>query len=207
MRARFVYAVLIVAGLTGISGSLAETNPEPPKPAAPAEVQPALKPAAPAAGQGLPEVFYDPSLLPEPVQRMRERILEAARTGDIERLRPVLESNETPPVFSLGETQGDAIQFWKEQSGDGEGREILAILTEILEAGYLHVDKGTPQEMYLWPYFAQYPLDKLTPPQMVEMFKILTGQDYAEMKEDGTYVFFRAGIGPDGTWHFFVAGD
>jgi hypothetical protein len=206
MRTRFVSAVLIVAALTGTSGSFAETSPEPPKTTAP-EAQPAQKQAAPVTAQGLPEVFYDTSLLPEPVQRMRERILEAARTGDVEKLRPVLESNETPPVFSLGETQGDAIQFWKEQSGDGEGREILAILIEILEAGYLHADKGTPQEMYLWPYFAQYPLDKLSPPQMVEMFKILTGQDYAEMKEDGTYVFFRAGIGPDGTWHFFVAGD
>jgi hypothetical protein len=187
----------------------APASPSPPAAAAPASPSPpAAKPEAAAPGDtGLPEVLYGTASLPEPVRKMRERLLEAARTGDIDKMRPVLESNETPPVVSLGEQQSDAIAFWKEQSGDGEGREILAILMEILEAGYLHVDKGTPQEMYLWPYFAQYPLEKLTPEQLVELFKLITGSDFKEMKEYGAYIFFRLGIGPDGTWHFFVAGD
>ncbi len=54
-----------------------------------------------------------------------------------------------------------------------EGREILAILIEVLEAGYVHVDVGTPDEMYVWPYFARYPVNALTPRQIVELFKLV----------------------------------
>jgi hypothetical protein len=51
------------------------------------------------------------------------------------------------------------------------------------------------------------PLDRLTPEQKVELFKIVTGSDYREMADFGSYIFYRLGIAPDGVWHFFVAGD
>jgi hypothetical protein len=38
------------------------------------------------------------------------------------------------------------------------------------------------------------------------LFRIITGNDYKEMQDFGAYIFYRLGIGPDGTWHFFVAG-
>jgi hypothetical protein len=154
-----------------------------------------------------PDVFYDPGLLPDAVRTMRDKILEAALSGDTDKLKIVIQSNEMPPAFSFGEDAGDPIAAMKTQSNDGEGREVMAILAEVLEAGYVHVDKGTPQEMYVWPYFAQYPIDKLTPPQTIELFKIVTSFEYTEMKEFGAYNFYRVGIGPDGTWHFFVSGD
>ncbi|MEZ5841318.1 MAG: hypothetical protein R3D02_13130 [Hyphomicrobiales bacterium] len=154
----------------------------------------------------LPDVIYDPEQLPAPVRRMREQILEAAKTGDVEQLRPVLESNEVMPTLSLGEVD-DPISFLKLSSGDEDGREILAILIEVLDAGFVHVDAGTAQDMYIWPYFARMPLDKLTPPQQVELYKLLTAQDVRDMEDFGTYVFYRVGIGPDGTWHYFVAGE
>jgi hypothetical protein len=50
-------------------------------------------------------------------------------------------------------------------------------------------------------------LAALTPPQKVELFRIVTGADYRDMLAFGAYSFYRVGIGPDGTWHFFVAGD
>lgn len=170
---------------------------------------PAEKTEAPAvsAPAKKPDVFYDPGLLPDPVRMMRDKILEAALSGDLERLKAVIQSNEMPPAFSFGEDKGDPIAAMKEQSNDGEGREVMAILAEVLEAGYVHVDQGTPQEMYLWPYFAQYPINELTPSQTIELFKIVTSYEYNEMKEFGAYNFYRVGIGPDGTWHFFVAGD
>jgi len=77
----------------------------------------------------------------------------------------------------------------------------------ILQTGFTHVDKGTPQEMYLWPYFTRMPVKNLTPEQKVELFRIITGSDYKDMLDFGAYSFYRLGIGPDGTWHFFVAGD
>lgn len=170
---------------------------------------PAEKTETPAASAPAPkpDVFYDPGLLPEPVRAMRDKILEAALSGDLDKLKVVIQTNEMPPAFSFGEDKGDPIAAMKEQSNDGEGREVMAILAEVLEAGYAHVDKGTPQEMYLWPYFAQYPINDLTPSQTIELFKIVTSYEYNEMKEFGAYNFYRVGIGPDGTWHFFVAGD
>ena len=83
----------------------------------------------------------------------------------------------------------------------------ISILIEVLDAGYVHVDVGTPDEMYIWPYFARYPLDKLTPPQLVELFKLVFAGDYEDMLADGVYSYFSAGISPDGTWRYFQSGD
>lgn len=153
-----------------------------------------------------PTIEYDVSKLPAPVRRLREQIIEAALTGDIDKLRPIFEANEEPPTLSLTEIN-DPIEHLKSLAGDPEGREILAILIEVLDAGFVHVDVGTPDEMYVWPYFARYPLDSLTGPQMVELFKLLTAGDYEDMKVYGTYLFYRVGIAPNGAWKFFVAGD
>src|SRR5262249_1101 len=87
------------------------------------------------------------------------------------------------------------------------GLEVLSILLEILDMGFVHVDAGTPQDMYVWPYFAYVPLKELTPAQKVELFKIVTGSDYRAMQDFGAYIFYRLGIAPDGTWHFFVSGE
>ena len=168
---------------------------------------PAGRSAAPASDEPVPQVLHDIDALPAPVRRLRAQLIAAAKSGDIERLRPIFEANETPPIISLGDKPKDPIAFWKDVSGDGEGREILAILLDILDAGYVHTDPGTPRELYVWPYFYRYPIDKLTPEQIVELLRIVTGPDFNQMKEDGSYTFFRLGIGPDGTWHFFVAGE
>lgn len=175
------------------SGTAAEAPPEEEAPSSPSEVQ-------------LPAIQYGEEGLPRPVQRIRAQMLDAAVTGDIEQLRPILESNEVLPTLAF-ETFEDPIDYLKSSSGDGEGQEILAILSEVMTAGWVHVDVGTPQEMYIWPYFARMPLETLTPPQKVELFKIVTAGDYEEMKSYGAYIFYRVGIGPDGTWHYFVAGD
>ncbi|MBO6755337.1 MAG: hypothetical protein JJ902_03345 [Roseibium sp.] len=159
-----------------------------------------------AGAMSPPDVFYDTGLLPKPVQRMHAQLKEAALSGDLNRLRMILESNEVPPTLSLTEI-GDPIDFLKESSGDGEGYEILAILADTLEAGFVHVDVGTPQEMYIWPYFARYPLTDLTPHQRVELYRIVTSGDFAEMELFGVWLFYRVGIGPDGTLHYFVAGE
>ncbi len=154
----------------------------------------------------LPEVLYGDADLPKPVARTRAQLLEAAHAGDLERFRMVLEGNEMMPTLTFGEMD-DPIEYLKSASGDSEGLEIMAILTEILEAGYVHADKGTAQEMYIWPYFSRYPFARLSAEQKVEMYRIVTSGDFAEMEATGTWTFYRVGIGPDGTLHYFVAGD
>jgi hypothetical protein len=197
-----VLLALMLAFAPDVAGAV-ESQPPVVKTPAPGAIKdvPDNKPAV------KPDVYYDPGLLPDAVRIMRDKILEAALSGDTDKLKIVIQTNEMPPAFSFGEDQGDPIAAMKTQSNDGEGREVMAILAEVLEAGFVHVDKGTPQEMYVWPYFAQYPITELTPPQTIELFKIVTSFEYTEMKEFGAYNFYRVGIGPDGTWHFFVAGD
>ncbi len=154
----------------------------------------------------IPEILRDLSRLPPRAARMRERMLDAARTGDLDKLLIVMQSNETLPVFSFG-NEKDPVAYWKTIYPDSHGLEILSILIQVLETGFVHIHKGTPQEMYVWPYFAHVPLKQLTPEQRVELFRIATGSDYKKMREFGAYIFYRVGIAPDGTWHFFVAGD
>ena len=160
-----------------------------------------------SAAEELPKISYDLDALPFPTRRMRELILEATKSGDVEKLRTYIGTGDASTMLSLGGFDGDPIEFLKQESGDDDGHETLAILQDILEAGYVHLDKGTDRELYVWPYFFAYPLDKLTDPQMVELFRIVTYGDFQDMKDFGGYIFYRAGITPSGRWTFFVAGD
>lgn len=195
-------------------GSPAADTPGPDEPAAdtpaptPFGVDPNLGIRPPTADAPvdtgpLPDIHYGDEGLPDPVRKTRAAILEAAHTGDIEALRAVLETSEMPPVLARGDI-GDPITFLKESSGDPEGREILAILIDLLEAGWIRVDEGKSTEMYVWPYFVGVPIDRLTPPQLVELYRILTAADVDEMRAYDAWLFFKIGIGPDGTWHFFM---
>jgi hypothetical protein len=162
---------------------------------------------APGANPGkLPEVITNTARLPPAVARTRERILAAARSGELLKLFAVMKEAPTLPVFSFSE-DNDPVTFWKANYPDSEGVEALSILINVLETAFVHVDVGTPQEIYLWPYFARIPLKSLTPQQRVELFRIITGADYKDMVEFGVYSFYRIGIAPDGSWQFFVAGD
>jgi hypothetical protein len=155
----------------------------------------------------LPEVMYDLGKLPEPVRKMHDALVAACKSGDVEKLRPLLATGSDATQLTLGEMDEDPIKFLHDQAGDQGGQEILAIMEEILDAGYVHLDAGKPQELYVWPYFFAIPLDKLNAPQRVELFRIITAGDYEDMKSVGAYVFYRLGITPQGKWAFFVAGD
>ena len=161
--------------------------------------------AAPAASMVAPAVITDPSELPPQVARMRERILAAAKSGQLDQVAEVMRAASLMPIFSL-KGDRDPIAYWRSNFPDSGGVEVLATLTSILEAGCVHVDEGTPQEIYLWPYFARMPLKQLTPEQKVQLFRLITGSDYRGMLDLGAYNFFRLGIGSDGAWHFFVTG-
>ncbi len=152
------------------------------------------------------EILYDASKVPEPVRQMREKIVEAAASGDIERLRPLL-TGATPTQVTIGEASDDPVRSLKELSGDSDGIEILAIMLDLLQTGFAHIGKGTPDEMYVWPYFTEKTLANLTAPEKVELLRIVTAGDYSDMLEFGGYNFYRIGITPKGEWKFFVAGD
>jgi hypothetical protein len=155
----------------------------------------------------VPAVEYDLSKLPAPVRELHDKLVAAAKAGLIEAVRPLLKTGEDATQLSLAGVDNDPITFLKSLSGDEGGQEILAILLEVLEAGYVHLDAGKPEELYVWPYFFAVPLDKLTDMQRVELFKLVTSGDYEDMKSFGAYIFYRVGISPDGQWRFFLAGE
>lgn len=154
-----------------------------------------------------PSIEYDIEKLPAPVKMMRQKIIDAAKTGDVNNLKPLLGTSGDPTQLSVSDNVKDPITYLKQLSGDGDGLEIMAIMIDLLNSGYAHLDQGDDDEIYIWPYFVALPIDKLSKPQLVELFQIMTAGDLEEMKEIGTYSFFRIGITPDGTWRFFITGD
>lgn len=154
------------------------------------------------------EVFYTDEKLPDAVKEVREKLIAAAKTGDIEKLRPFFNADAEgeKPIISFGGHE-DPIEVFKQNSGDDEGREVLAILLEVLESGWVHMEVGTENEVYAWPYFVDRRIDTLEPEQMVELFRLLTAVDYADMVSYGAYIFYRIGISPDGRIRYFVSGD
>jgi hypothetical protein len=173
----------------------------------PAPEDTAKPPAEPGEQIALPPVLRDIELLPQAVRETHRQLMEAATAADLEKLRAVIGTGETATTLSIGGLEGDPIAFLKETSGDQDGYELLAILLEVLEAGFVHVDAGTESEMYVWPYFFTWPFDRLTPQMKVELYRILTAGDVQDSVDFGGYIFYRVGIRPDGKWDFFVAGD
>ncbi|EJF90640.1 hypothetical protein [Bartonella tamiae] len=154
-----------------------------------------------------PKIEYNINKLPLAVKEMREKIIKAAKSGHIENLKPLLGSPTDPTQLSIVDDATDPIQFLKKQSGDGEGLETLAILIDLLHSGYVHLDEGSEADIYVWPYFVALPIDTLTNQQLVELFQIMTAGDLEQIKEIGTYAFYRIGITPNGQWRFFITGD
>src|SRR5690606_38623676 len=68
--------------------------------------------------EALPQVEYDLGKLPEPVQALRNQILEAAKSGDIEKLRPLLGEGDDQTQLALGGINGDPITYLKDLAGD-----------------------------------------------------------------------------------------
>ncbi|MBU2532416.1 MAG: hypothetical protein KKB37_06725 [Alphaproteobacteria bacterium] len=157
---------------------------------------PAVPP--PAIGQGR-------DALPTAVQEMHDAILAAARSGSLEELLIPIQWNELPPDFgerSVKETLAD----WKKNSPAGSGREWLALLANLLEAPYAMVHRGRDIEnakIFIWPAFAELPLDKLTPALEVELLRLVPPDEFARMKAAGGYDGYGLVIGADGTWHAF----
>jgi hypothetical protein len=158
--------------------------------------------AAATAGGRAPEVLYDLNQLPPPIKRTLEHVVVAAQSGNVEEMLPVLEENELPPMLSAAAVS-DPIAFWKKASADGEGREILATMLNVFSSGFVRKGEGG-NAMYVWPYFAEMDLSTLTPSQEVELYRIVPAALAGAMKKSGKYTYYRAGIGNDGVWHYFM---
>lgn len=143
--------------------------------------------------------------LPPAVVEMRDAILAAVHSSNIEDLRTALEWNELRPAVA-DEAVDDPIAYWKKNSADGQGREILAILADIMEAGYVTLPVGKDIEnnlIYVWPAVAEARLDALTPAEEVMLYRLVPPAEVKAMREKKRWTWYRLVIGADGTWHSF----
>jgi hypothetical protein len=142
----------------------------------------------------------DLSALPERVRAMRELILEAVESGDIEDLRRAVERNETLPIFATGaqrpRTFADVVEFLKMRSFDGQGRETLDIIAAIFDQPYAKITRG-PVVTYEWPAFPKQPDED----ERREMWRCMRFASLTSTAD--TLGIERVGIGADGTWHYF----
>jgi hypothetical protein len=179
-------------------------------PPVPAWSQTAKSKPGPAQKQApAPQVRYGTKGLPRPVLELREALLAAVESGDIEELRHVYDLNDLKPDLGAA-PKTDPVAHWKRISGDGQGREVLAALSLMLDAGYVVLPLGPDLEnnlLYVWPYFAEWPLRQLTPRQEVELLRLVPPSAVREMKDKGKYTHWRLVIGADGTWHALRKGD
>ncbi len=193
---------LVVVGLFLLAPALLVHSLDP---IAPALSQTSKQKAGAAKKPAPLRIYYGTEELPDPVRDMREALLAAIQSGQIEELRHAYDLNDLKPDLGAG-SKGDPVAQWKKVSGDGEGREVLAALSLILEAGYVVLPLGRDIEnnrLYIWPYFSEVALDTLTAAQEVELLRLVPPAAMRDMKAKGRYTHWRLAIGADGAWHSF----
>ncbi len=154
---------------------------------------------APKSNGKQPQLVTSPSKLPAAVQEMYENIINAAKAGDLEELRDIFETNELAPVISNDHT-GKPIEHWKKTSLDGSARDIMATLVEIFSRPPVKTSEGD----FVWPSYARRPLKDLSKEEQIDLFRMAGAKAASAMLKTGTYDYYEAKIGPDGTWHSFI---
>lgn len=132
--------------------------------------------------------------LPGPVSETHAALLAAAESGDYEQLRPLL-----PDEFSYtfgGPVEDGPIAYWQQVEADSRERPI-EVLERILKMPYT-LAGGT----YIWPFAFDKEASELTAYE-----RELLGDQADTFGAGSGYLGWRAGIEPDGTWRFFIAGD
>lgn len=154
-----------------------------------------------------PVIASDLSALPEPVQAIRLSLIAAARSGNIENLRPIFETQETQPVVSFG-MPPDPVRYLRQASEDRDGAQILAVLLDLLDAPYAYFPNEGETVHYVWPYLsALTTFADLTPAQQVDAYRILTDAQVKELKVMDAWYYWRVVISETGDVTAFVAGD
>ncbi len=164
-----------------------------------------------AEGLAIPDGGYvvsdDLSQLPGPVRAKRDALIAAARAADMDAIKAIMDKEAMPVTVSFGGPD-DPIAYLKETSADGQGREVLAILADLLEAPFAAMDGGDGKPVYVWPYLAASDdLGKMTPADEVVAMQLLGYEGMKNERELGAWYSWRTFIGPDGDWQAFVAGD
>lgn len=140
--------------------------------------------------------------LPDHVADVRDAILTAARSGDINELKSAFEVSGNIPDLGVS-PRSDPIKVLKDRSADPQGRDTLAAIVEMLEMPPSTLPFGNDIEnnlIYVWPYISTRQLDKLTPAEEVDLYRLVTPELAEEMRKKKRWLWWRLVISADGTW-------
>ncbi|WIY53538.1 hypothetical protein O9Z70_03070 [Devosia sp. YIM 151766] len=154
----------------------------------------------------IPQISSDISALPAPVRAKRQALIDAARTGDIAALKPIIDAQQFPPNVSFGDPV-DALAHLKDVSEDDDGRQVLGLLLDLFDQPYAFHPDGEGETYYIWPYLAELDPNALTPEQIVDAYRLLDSEQIDGLKDFGGWFYWRTFISESGEWSAFVAGD
>jgi hypothetical protein len=137
--------------------------------------------------------------LPIAVETKRAEILEAAESGSYDALRPLIPETGFTYTFG-GEVEGGPIAYWQQLERDTNENPL-----ELLET-VLRMPPVLTRGIYVWPWaYTVASADDLSEHER-ELLAPLGPTSRLFVPGTG-YLGWRAGIAPDGSWVFFVAGD
>jgi hypothetical protein len=128
------------------------------------------------------------------VLQKRVEIIRAADSGDYEAVAELAASDGFEYTFG-GPVEGGPAAYWRMLAAEGE--DPLNVLVDILRLPYT-LSRG----IYVWPFAYDKTADEMTDYER----SLLADIPNSEVTDSG-YLGWRAGIRPDGSWVFFVAGD
>jgi len=140
-----------------------------------------------------------PSGLPATVAQTHAELLAAAESGDYEALAELIPSTGFEYTFG-SPVDGGPVAYWQELEQTTVERPIESLAT-ILKMPYV-LSRG----YYVWPWTYTVESAEDLSEHERELLAPL-GDPSAFFPEGAGYFGWRAGIAPDGTWTFFVAGD
>lgn len=137
--------------------------------------------------------------LPGEVEKTRRTLFEEAASCDFDALEAFAKAaGGVSYTFGAGE-EGPAA-YWR--AGEKNGDPVSATLVKILNMPYGRADGN-----YVWPFAHALDFAQLTDEQMQLLRQYFTEDDIQDWIEFGGYIGYRVGIGEDGKWLYFVAGD
>jgi len=160
-------------------------------------------PRAPSESVSAP--VRDPGLLPRPVAAIREKILAACATKDVEALRIPIDWNEVRPLFERSRKHPagtDPIEILKSLSFDPKGREIVGVLAAVLTQPFVKIARG-PFLTFEWPAYAKTPETPGDEEAARAIWSCVRFADLALSNAEGRPHVMRLGIAADGVWHYF----
>lgn len=163
------------------------------------------KPKGGGAADAISSPISDLTLLPAPVLQIRDKILAACATGDVEALRIPIDWNETRPLFAKSgafKAGTDPIEILKALSFDRKGRETVSIIRAIFAQPCVSIARG-PTTLYEWPAFARLEQAPSNEREAHAQWRCVRFADLTRSNAEGKPHATRIGIAADGVWHYF----